>query len=89
MHEQVSLIHVAFDECLILLGVAATNDQVVFTGDEPDEFLEPEHLALDASDHLIKVAQVVVIYLETCLVVFIDSVKHQSDLVLLKIDAVD
>ena len=50
MHEQVSLIHVAFDECLILLGVAATNNQVVFTGDEPDEFLEPEHLALDASD---------------------------------------
>ena len=47
MHEEVVLVHVALDEGLILLGVAAADYQVVLAGDEPDELLEPEDFTLD------------------------------------------
>jgi len=46
MHEEICLVHVFFDELLVLLGVAATDDQVVFRGYKPDEFLEPEYLPI-------------------------------------------
>ena len=50
MHEKVSSVHIALHQGLVLLSIAATNDQVIFTGDEPDELLEPEYLALYASN---------------------------------------
>jgi len=47
MHEQICLIHVLFDQLLVLLGVPTSDDKVVLTGDEPDEFLKPENLPVD------------------------------------------
>ena len=47
MHEEVVLVHVALDQGLILLSVAAADYQVVLAGDEPDELLEPEDFTLD------------------------------------------
>jgi len=59
MHKQVRLVHVLFDESFVLLGVAASNDQVVLRGDEPDEFLKPEDLALVRLQHsLLKFGEV-------------------------------
>jgi len=47
MHEQICLIHVLFDQLLVLLGVPTSDDKVVLTGDEPDELLKPENLPVD------------------------------------------
>ena len=50
MHEQIVGVHVPLHECLVLLCISATDDEIVFTSDEPDELLEPENLTLHASN---------------------------------------
>ena len=50
MHEEISAVHVAFDQSFILLRVSTTNDKIVFTGDEPNELFEPKYLALDTAN---------------------------------------
>ena len=50
MHEEIRTVHVALHQCFILLSIASTDDEIVFTSDEPDELLEPENLTLHASN---------------------------------------
>lgn len=49
---QISFRHVPLDNQLILLSIAATNNQVIFTADEPIELLKPVNFAhmSDCSD---------------------------------------
>ena len=49
VHEQVILSHVLLHDKFVLVGILASNDQVVLTGDEPVELLEPEGLATELS----------------------------------------
>ena len=47
MHKQIIFVHISLDKLLVLLSVAATNNQEVLASDEPDELLEPEDFTLD------------------------------------------
>ena len=59
MHEEVMLVHVALHESLVLLSIATANHQIVLTGDEPDELLEPENLTLNRANlRLLKLLKV-------------------------------
>ena len=50
MHEEISTVHIALHQRFILLSISSTDDEIVFTSDEPDELLEPENLTLHASN---------------------------------------
>ena len=50
MHKQVVSIHVPLNKSLVLLGIPTTDDQIVFTSDEPNELLKPENFTLDRSE---------------------------------------
>ena len=50
MHEEISAVHIALHQRFILLRISSTDDEIVFTSDEPDELLEPENLTLHASN---------------------------------------
>ena len=50
VHKQIIFVHISLDKLLVLLSVAATNNQEVLASDEPDELLEPEDFTLDWAD---------------------------------------
>lgn len=45
IHSHVSLRHISFNYHLILLGITAANNQIVFTANKPIEFLKPVDFA--------------------------------------------
>jgi len=45
MHEEISFVHIPLHECLVLLTVSATDNQIILAGNEPNEFFKPEYLA--------------------------------------------
>ena len=53
VHKKISLIHISFHKCLVLLGIATTDDQIILTCDEPNELLEPEDLSGHCLHHLL------------------------------------
>ena len=46
MEEVVAFVHVLLHQQLVLMGIFATNDEVVLRRDEPEELLEPEHFPI-------------------------------------------
>jgi len=50
MHKQIILVHVFLNNGFILLCISTSDNEIIFTGDKPDELFEPKDLALDGAN---------------------------------------